>query len=91
MRLTHVHPLAEEGEPALADAAPDRVLAGSGTAKVWNAFTGENGRFSAGIWQAQPGVLSVSYTETGSACSSRAACACPPTKAASSTRKATPS
>ena len=64
MRLTHVHPLAEEGEPALADAAPDRVLAGSGTAKVWNAFTGENGRFSAGIWQAQPGVLSVSYTET---------------------------
>ena len=35
-----------------------------GTAKVWNAFTGENGRFSAGIWQAQPGVLSVSYTET---------------------------
>lgn len=64
MRLDHVHPLTEEGEPALADALPDRVLAGSGVAKVWNAFTGENGRFSAGIWQAQPGVLAVDYTET---------------------------
>ena len=64
MRLDHVHPLTEEGEPALADALPERVLAGSGVAKVWNAFTGEDGRFSAGIWQAQPGVLAVDYTET---------------------------
>jgi uncharacterized protein len=64
MRLDHVHPLTAEGEPTLADARPDRVLAGSGVAKVWNAFTGEDGRFSAGIWQAQPGVLAVDYTET---------------------------
>jgi len=64
MRLDHVHPLTGEGEPDLTDALPERVLAGSGVAKVWNGFTGEGGRFSAGIWQAQPGVLAVDYTET---------------------------
>jgi uncharacterized protein len=64
MRLTHVYPLTQEGDPAIADAAPERVLAGSGVAKVWNGFAGDDGRFSAGIWQAQPGVLAVNYTET---------------------------
>ncbi len=64
MQLDHVHPLSESGEPDIANARPERVLGGSGAAKVWNGFTTEGGRFNAGIWQAQPGVLAVDYTET---------------------------
>ena len=63
-RLAHVHRLSDDGDPELADTAPERVLAGSGIARVWNAFTDASGRFHAGIWQAQPGVLAVHYTET---------------------------
>ena len=39
-------------------------MAGSGTARAWNAFSDAAGRFHAGIWQAEPGVLAVNYTET---------------------------
>ena len=51
-----------EAEPA--DAAAKRVLAGSGVARLWNAFADPSGRFHAGHWQAEPGALRVSYTET---------------------------
>ena len=62
--VAHVHPLGRDGESEPADAPSDRVLAGSGIARVWNAFSDADGRFHAGIWQAEPGTLAVSYTET---------------------------
>jgi uncharacterized cupin superfamily protein len=60
----HVHRLSREVPRSIADAPPDRVLAGSGTAWTWNAYSDPDGRFHAGIWQAEPGALAVSYTET---------------------------
>jgi uncharacterized cupin superfamily protein len=59
-----IHQLARDvrGEPA--DAAPQNVLAGSGAARVWNAFSDASGRFHAGFWQGEPGRLAVDYTET---------------------------
>lgn len=59
----HVHPLSRAGAPDPADAAPERVLAGSGVARVWNAFSDAAGRFHCGHWQAEPGVLAVNYSE----------------------------
>ena len=62
-RIAHVHPLEKAGDGAPADAAPERVLAGSGFARAWNAFTDASGRFHAGLWTHGPGVLAVDYTE----------------------------
>lgn len=62
--IAHVHRLARDGAPEPADALPDRVLAGSGAAAAWNAFSDPTGRFHAGIWRAEPGIRAVSYTET---------------------------
>lgn len=50
--------------PEPADAAPERVRSGSGVARLWNAFSDPSGRFHTGHWQAEPGILSVNYTET---------------------------
>ncbi|PZQ52163.1 MAG: transcriptional regulator [Rhodovulum sulfidophilum] len=58
-----IHTVAMSGEPEPADAAEARVRAGSGVARLWNAFSDPSGRFHAGHWQAEPGVLSVNYTE----------------------------
>ena len=63
-RPAHVQPLAMAGASEPADAAPDRVLAGSGAARAWNAFSDPSGRFHAGHWQSEPGVRAVDYTET---------------------------
>lgn len=60
----HLHRLTADGVPEPADAAPARVVAGSGVAWLWNAFSDPSERFHAGIWQAEPGTLSVTYTET---------------------------
>ena len=49
---------------APADTPPERVIAGSGAARVWNAFSDASGRFHAGHWQAEPGRISVDYTES---------------------------
>ncbi|HRO12265.1 cupin domain-containing protein [Amaricoccus sp.] len=59
-----VHSLTRLDAPAAADAPPERVIAGSGHARVWNAFTGAGGRFHAGHWQAEPGRIAVDYAET---------------------------
>ncbi len=59
-----VHSLDMAGAAEPADAVPERVRSGSGVARLWNAFTDPSGRFHAGHWQAEPGVLSVTYTET---------------------------
>jgi uncharacterized protein len=60
----HVHALSRAEAPEPADTPPERVIAGSGHALVWNAFTGADGRFHAGHWQAEPGRIAVDYTET---------------------------
>lgn len=62
--IAHVRRLTRTGTPEPADALPDRVLAGSGAALAWNAFSDPSGRFHAGVWQAEPGVRAVAYTET---------------------------
>ncbi len=64
MPPAHVHQLTRDAAPVPADANPEKVLAGSGVARVWNVFSDPSGRFHAGHWQAEPGVLAVSYTET---------------------------
>jgi uncharacterized cupin superfamily protein len=60
----HVHPLSRTQAAEPADTPPARVIAGSGHARAWNAFTGAGGRFHAGHWQAEPGRIAVDYTET---------------------------
>ena len=60
----HVHALSRSGAAEPADTPPERVIAGSGHARVWNAFSGGGGRFHAGHWQAEPGRIAVDYTET---------------------------
>ena len=60
----HVHALSRLAAAEPADTPRERVIAGSGHARTWNAFTGCGGRFHAGHWQAEPGRIAVSYTET---------------------------
>ncbi|TPE50154.1 cupin domain-containing protein [Amaricoccus solimangrovi] len=54
--------MSDRAEPA--DAALSRVVAGSGVARLWNAFSDPSGRYHAGHWQAEPGTLSVDYAES---------------------------
>jgi uncharacterized cupin superfamily protein len=60
----HVHPLNRTQAAEPADTPPERVIAGSGHARVQNAFSGAGGRFHAGHWQAEPGRIAVNDTET---------------------------
>ena len=41
----HVHPLSRADASEPADTPSDRVIAGSGHARIWNAFSGAGGRF----------------------------------------------
>lgn len=63
-RPAYVHPLSRTRASEPADTPPERVVAGSGHARVWNAFSDADGRFHAGHWQAEPGRIAVDYTET---------------------------
>jgi uncharacterized cupin superfamily protein len=60
----HVHRVTRDGPAEPADAAPEKVMDGPGTARTWNAFSEGSGRFHAGHWQAEPGTLAVDYSET---------------------------
>ena len=60
----HVVRVAREGAPEAADAAPERMVAGSGVSPVWNAFSDGAGRFHVGHWTSEPGVRRVAYDET---------------------------
>ncbi|MBP7241340.1 cupin domain-containing protein [Amaricoccus sp.] len=60
----HVVPVLRAGAGEPADAAPDRIVSGSGASTVWNAFTDAAGRFHAGHWSSEAGVRRVEYTET---------------------------
>lgn len=62
--LAHVHRLSREGPGLAADAAAEKVLAGSGAALAWNAFSDAGGRFHVGQWQHGPGRLAVNYAES---------------------------
>lgn len=57
-------PLAATGPGDPADAPAERIRAGSGAARVWNAFSDTSGRFHCGHWSAEPGEVAVRYTET---------------------------
>ena len=63
-RPARIHRLSPDVRGAPADAAPDRVLAGSGGRGTLNAFSDASGRFHAGYWQGEPGRRAVDYTET---------------------------
>ena len=63
MGIDHVTPVRMEGPGDRADAAPERLRSGSGAARVWNAFSDAGGRFHAGHWSADPGVIDVTYAE----------------------------
>ncbi|HMQ93073.1 MAG TPA: cupin domain-containing protein [Amaricoccus sp.] len=60
----HIRRLSREGAPVADVAAPEKLLAGSGVARLWNAFSDPGGRFHAGHWQSEAGVRAVHYTET---------------------------
>lgn len=62
--IEHVHRLGRDGAPEPADAAAEKLIAGSGQAVAWNAYSDASGRFHAGIWRAEAGIRAVSYTET---------------------------
>jgi uncharacterized protein len=59
-----VHPLSRSEAATQADTPPEKVIAGSGRARVWNAFSDPSGRFHVGQWQAEPGRIAVDYTES---------------------------
>lgn len=61
---SHVIRVVRDGAPEPADAAPDRVVAGSGASQVWNAFSDGSGRFHVGHWASEPGIRRVAYDET---------------------------
>ena len=50
-------------EPAEWRPPPDRILAGDPLQRAWNLYTSSDGRFSAGIWECQPGRWRVVFTE----------------------------
>lgn len=60
----YIHTLSRSLAPEPADTPPERVISGSGHARLWNAFSDADGRFHAGHWQAEPGRMAVDYTET---------------------------
>lgn len=64
MPPSHVLRVTRDGPPEPANAAPDRLVAGSGVSAVWNAFSDPTGRFHVGHWTSEPGVRRVAYDET---------------------------
>jgi uncharacterized cupin superfamily protein len=64
MPPSHVRRVTRDGPPEPADAAPDRLVAGSGASAVWNAFSDPSGRFHVGHWTSEPGIRRVAYDET---------------------------
>lgn len=60
----YLHALSRSEAAAPADTPQERVIAGSGHARIWNAFSDSAGRFHAGYWQAEPGRIAINYTET---------------------------
>lgn len=48
----------EEGAPP-----PERIIAGHPRSRSWNAYETPDERFFAGIWEADPGVWRIEYTE----------------------------
>lgn len=61
---SHVRRVTRDGPAEAADAAADRLVAGSGVSTVWNAFSDAAGRFHVGHWASEPGVRRVAYDET---------------------------
>ncbi|MBP7000169.1 cupin domain-containing protein [Amaricoccus sp.] len=61
---SHVVRVTREGPGESADAAPGRLVAGSGASTVWNAFSDAAGRLHVGHWSSEPGVRRVAYAET---------------------------
>lgn len=41
----------------------DKLLAGNPLQQVWNHYTSADGKFSAGLWQSEPGKWNIRYTE----------------------------
>ncbi len=58
-----VVPVTRAGESIADPAQPEKLVAGSGRAELWNAFSDSSGRFHVGHWRAEPGVRRVSYSE----------------------------
>lgn len=51
-----VFDLAALGEPALSEAAPDRLVEGRPSYKTWEQDVVDGGRIRSGVWEATPGV-----------------------------------
>ena len=60
----HLHRVVKAGDPVADVAAPKKLVAGSGVARIWNAFSDPAGRFHVGHWQSEAAVRAVRYTET---------------------------
>lgn len=41
----------------------DRCLSGQPTQRTWNHYTSPDGKFFAGVWEAEPGHWRIAYTE----------------------------
>jgi hypothetical protein len=64
MDIPHIHRLILSGPGESADSPPEKLVSGSGAARLWNAFSDPTGKFHAGHWQSEAGVRAVRYTET---------------------------
>lgn len=62
--LEHVLLVARTHAPTEANAAPDKVIAGSGAALDWGAWSDPGRGFHVGHWQSEAGIRAVSYAET---------------------------
>lgn len=56
-------PITATATPETGAPPPDRVIAGAPASRTWNAYETPDGRFFSGIWEADPGIWRIEYTE----------------------------
>lgn len=52
-----------EPEYSEEETSPTRILRGNPLQRTWHHFTSDDGKFFAGIWEADPGCWTINYTE----------------------------
>lgn len=56
-------PVTTDDAPENGAPPPERLLSGMPSTRTWNAYETPDGRFFAGIWEADPGKWRIDYTE----------------------------
>ncbi|MDO8288738.1 MAG: cupin domain-containing protein [Parvibaculum sp.] len=56
-------PVTTQTRPETGAPRPDRVISGDPQNRTWNAYETGDGAFFSGIWEAEPGIWTIEYTE----------------------------